>query len=228
MTNEEIRRYFEEEAEDGFRKFTSGLILGSDLILGVRVPKIRALAKRIAKEDWRAYLAGARDDSYEEIMLQGLVIGYAKGEINEMLSWARGFLPKIHDWSVNDAFCSTFKTAQKHRPQVWDFLMEYKDSPREFEQRVVAVMLMNHFLTEEYLDRVFGVWNELKNPGYYRKMGVAWGIATAYAKFPEKTHEFLLENDLDDETYHMAIRKLLESFRISGEQKEILRNMKRT
>ena len=138
MTNEEIRRYFEEEAEDGFRKFTSGLILGSDLILGVRVPKIRALAKRIAKEDWRAYLAGARDDSYEEIMLQGLVIGYAKGEINEMLSWARGFLPKIHDWSVNDAFCSTFKTAQKHRPQVWDFLMEYKDSPREFEQRVVA------------------------------------------------------------------------------------------
>lgn len=228
MTNQEIRTYLETHAETKYREFNSGLILGSDTILGVRIPALRALAKQIAKEeDWRTYLKEARDDSYEEICLQGFVIGYAKADIDELLSYAAAFIPKIHDWSVNDGFCATFKIAKKHRDKVWDFLMQYKDSPNEFEQRVVAVMLMNHFLEDDYIDRVLSVWDELNHEGYYCKMGVAWGIATAYAKFPEKTHAFLLENHLDDFTYNKAIQKMIESYRISAEDKEILRAMKR-
>lgn len=227
MTNEEIRTYLEEHAEGKFQEFTSGLIPGTDPILGVRVPVIRDLAKKIAKEDWRSYLAGARDDSYEEIMLQGFVIGYAKADIDEILSCAKVFIPKIHDWAVNDGFCSTFKIARKHRQKVWDFLMQYKDSPNEFEQRVVAVMLMAHYLEADYIDRVLKVWDELKHEGYYCRMGVAWGIATAYAKFPKETHAFLLENHLDDFTYNKAIQKMLESYRVSAEDKAVLRTMKR-
>ena len=53
------------------------------------------------------------------------------------------------------------------------------------------------------------------------------GIATAYAKFPQETHAFLLENELDDFTYNKAIQKMLESYRVSAEDKEMLRGMKR-
>lgn len=228
MTNQEIRTYLEEHAEEKFRKFTSGLIPGSDMILGVRIPMLRDLAKKIAKDDWRTYLKEARDDSYEEICLQGFVIGYAKAEIDEVLSYAAAFIPRIHDWSVNDTFCATFKIARKNREKVWDFLMQYKDSSNEFEQRVVAVMLMDHFLVPEYIDRVLTVWDELKHDGYYRKMGVAWGIATAYAKFPKETHAFLMDNHLDDFTYNKSIQKMIESYRISPEEKEVLRTMKRS
>ena len=56
MTNEEIRAWLDAEAESKFQKFTSGLIPGADRILGVRIPKLRTLAKKIAKEDWRGYL----------------------------------------------------------------------------------------------------------------------------------------------------------------------------
>ncbi len=227
MTNQEIRTWLEEHAEEKYQKFNSGLIPGSDPILGVRIPMLRDLAKQIAREDWRTYLKGAQDTSYEEICLQGFVIGYAKADIEELLSYAAAFIPKIHDWSVNDGFCATFKIARKHRERVWDFLMQYKDSEHEFEQRVVAVMLMNHFLEKEYIDRVLTVWDELKHEGYYCRMGVAWGIATAYAKFPEETHAFLLENHLDDVTYNKAIQKMIESYRISAEDKEVLRAMKR-
>ena len=137
-------------------------------------------------------------------MLQGLVIGYVKAEMEELLEYAAAFIPKIHDWSVNDGFCSTFKIVRKHRAEVWDFLMQYRASESEFEQRVVAVMLMDHC-----------------------KMGVAWGIATAYAKFPQETQAFLLENELDDYTYNKAIQKMLESYRVSAEDKEMLRGRKR-
>lgn len=227
MTNEEIRYFLEEHSEQKFQKFTASLIPGTDPIIGVRVPVLRSLAKQIAKEDWRSYLTDARDDTYEEICLQGFVIGYAKADIEEILSYAKAFIPKIHDWSVNDGFCATFKIAQKHQARVWDFLMQYKESTNEFEQRVVAVMLMDHFLVEEYIDQVLVVWDELTHEGYYRKMGVAWGIATAYAKFPTKTHAYLLSNHLDDFTYNKAIQKMIESYRISKEDKEILRAMKR-
>lgn len=227
MTNEQIRSFLEEHAEDKYREFSSGLIPGNDTMLGVRIPVLRDLAKKIAKEDWRTYLKGALDDSFEEICLQGFVIGYAKADIDELLSYASKFIPKIQDWSVNDGFCATFKIARKHREKVWDFLMQYKNSQNEYEQRVVAVMLMNHFLEEEYIDRVLVVWDELNHEGYYCKMGVAWGIATAYAKFPKETHAFLLENHLDDFTYNKSIQKMIESYRIAPEDKEILRSMKR-
>ena len=74
---------------------------------------------------------------------------------------------------------------------------------------------------------MLGVWDSLKHEGYYCKMGVAWGIATAYAKFPDETHAFLLDNHLDDFTYNKAIQKMLESYRIPAEKKELLREMKR-
>lgn len=227
MTNDEIRAYFEEHAEKKYQEFSSGLVPGGKPMYGVRIPVIRSLAKQIAKEDWRTYLKNARDDSFEELDLQGFVIGYAKADIDEILTCAAVFIPKISDWSVNDGFCSSFKIAQKNREKVWDFLMQYKDSPNEFEQRVVAIMLMSHFLVEEYIERDLQVWDALKHEGYYCKMGVAWAVATAYAKFPQQTHAYLQNNHLDDFTYNKAIQKMLESYRIAPEQKEVLRGMKR-
>ena len=50
MTNEEICVWLKAEAEPKFQKFTSGLIPGTDPIIGVRIPKLRTLAKKIAKE----------------------------------------------------------------------------------------------------------------------------------------------------------------------------------
>lgn len=227
MTNAEIKQFLREHAEGEFQEFSSALIPGCDNMLGVRIPTLRKLAKELAKGDWRSYLESACDDSYEEVMLQGFVIGYAKGTWEEILPYVEKFIPKVTDWAINDCFCSTLKIMQKNREKAWNFLMKYKNSKNEFEQRVVAVMLMDHFLTEEYIDRVLAVWDELKHEGYYRMMGVAWGVATAYAKFPEKTHEFLLDNHLDDETYNKAIQKMIESNRITPEQKTVLREMKR-
>lgn len=59
------------------------------------------------------------------------------------------------------------------------------------------------------------------------KMGVAWAVATAFAKFPDKTMEFMRNWKTDSLTYNMAIRKMCESYRVSKEDKIILKNMKR-
>ena len=58
-------------------------------------------------------------------------------------------------------------------------------------------------------------------------MGVAWGVTNQHMQSTKGKHVFLLENHLDDETYNKAIQKMIESYRISAEDKEILRGMKR-
>ena len=66
-------------AEPKFQQFTAKLLPGVTDILGVRLPLLRQMAKQLAKGDWKAYLSHALDSSYEEIMLQGMALGYAKG-----------------------------------------------------------------------------------------------------------------------------------------------------
>ena len=159
-------------------------------------------------------------------MLQGFVIGYAKMDIEERLKYAKKFIPKIKDWSVNDGFCSTFKAAEKNREQVWAFLVPYAESSREFEIRVAAVLYMDYFLTEEYIDRVLEKLFLMKQNDYYAMMGIAWVLATAYAKFPQETAA-ALEWDWPKETFNKAIQKMCESYRVSDEDKVELRKRKK-
>ena len=53
----------------------------------VRIPVLRKMAKEIASVNWKEYLDGARDDTFEEVMLQGIVLGYARGKINDILTY---------------------------------------------------------------------------------------------------------------------------------------------
>lgn len=90
---ENIRMRLEQLSEEDYKKFNENLLPGTKHVLGVRMPKLRALAKEIAKGDFRAYLNEAyekisadKGSYHEEIMLEGLVIAYAKMELKERFS----------------------------------------------------------------------------------------------------------------------------------------------
>lgn len=85
----EVRRELETMAEPAYQKFSSALIPGEANLLGVRLPKLRAIAKRIAKTDiWQEYLA-AEPYYFEETMLQGMLIGAVKLPAEERLSYIK-------------------------------------------------------------------------------------------------------------------------------------------
>ena len=153
---------------------------------GVRIPLLRKLAQKIAKEDYRSFLENNPMDSFEMECLQAFVIGYAKDDINVILGYLDDLIPKIHDWSVNDSLCQTFKIAKKYPGETFAVLSKYKDSHREFEVRVVAIMLMSQFLNDEYIDTVIEILDSLYTEDFYAKMGVAWAVATVMAKYPDK------------------------------------------
>ena len=221
-----------------YGKFIASLSPGAGNIIGVRIPVLRKMAKEIASVTGRSIWM-AQDDTFEEVMLQGIVLGYARGKIDDILTYMGRFIPKIDDWSICDTCCNTFKIANQYQQEVWDFLMPYLDEQgvidgkpanernREFELRFVAVMMLNYYLNDAYIDKVLYAYDHMKNDGYYLKMGVAWGLAEAYVKCPEPTKVFLNNNHLDDFTFNKAIQKMQESFRITPEEKAALKAMKR-
>lgn len=229
MTNQQIKVQLNTMAEASYKEFSESLIPGSRTILGVRIPALRNLAKEIAKGDWKTYLDNAVDDTFEEVNLQGFVIGYVKSDYETLLPYIKKYVAKINDWSLCDGFCATLKIIKRHQQEFLPVLKEYATKDDEFYQRFVAVILMNYYLTDEYIDFTLSILDSMRNEGYYRKMGVAWAVATAFAKQREKTLFYLQNksNGLDDFTYNKAIQKMLESYRITKDDKIMLRDMKR-
>lgn len=229
VTAENIKEVLLSYVDDKFKDFTSALIPGSRPILGVRIPVLRQIAKSIAKGDWQEFIKDAPEDTYEEVNIKGFVIGYVKADLKTLLPYVAEHIEKINDWSLCDGFCSNLKIVAKYREEFLEFLLPYAKIDDEFKQRVVAVMLMDYYLTDEYVDQTLQILDSLKNEKYYCKMAVAWAVATAWAKQRDKTYVFMQEgnNTLDDWTYNKAIQKMLESYRVSAEDKAMIREMKR-
>lgn len=214
-------------AEEDYKKFSSSLIPGDNKVLGVRLTKLRKMAREISKGDWRLYLKNANSYYFEERMLQGMVIGYAKADIEEILKYVMEFLPKINNWSLCDSFCSSLKITKDNTKRVFEFLKPYFTSKEEYYVRFAFVMAINYFLTSDYIDYVLNFCDKEEHEGYYVKMAVSWTISICFGKFPHKTMKYLKNNNLDDFTYNKALQKITESSVVSKEDKIIIRAMKR-
>ena len=121
---------------------------------------------------------------------------------------------------------------------LWAFLERWFDSEREFEVRFAVVVVMCYFLNDEWLNKVFerisrldfdrieSKYKTVKGKPkvaqqgtvqgaepYYVRMGVAWLLATALAKFPDQTIAFVRSSNLPEDVVKLYIRKARESFR---------------
>ncbi|MCM1151735.1 MAG: DNA alkylation repair protein [Alistipes sp.] len=209
-----------------YRDFSASLTPGAGKMIGVRLPLLRNIAREIARGDWRAWLEEAEDEYFEERMLQGLVIGYAKCPPDEKLRLTARFIPKIDNWAICDCFCWRLRSAE--REPMRRFIQPYFDAPGEYEVRFAVVMALSNFVDEEHVDRLLERLGTVRHEGYYVRMGVAWAVSVCYVKFPERTLRWLGTScPLADRTYNKALQKIVESLRVSDAEKATIRSMKR-
>lgn len=223
---EDIRKKLYELQDLKYKEFHSSLCPNVDNIIGVRIPDLRNLAKEIAKNDYKEFLRNIKDEYYEELVLHGLVIGYAKITIEETIEYLKEFIPKIDSWAVCDTTCSNLKITKKHQKEMWNFLDNYIKSDKEFEIRFAVVMYLNYYLTEEYIDKVLERIDKITSKDYYAQMAIAWMLSFAYIKQKDKTLEYIKNNNLDKFTQNKAIQKICESYRVTKEEKEDLKMYK--
>jgi len=252
MTGKKIRQQIREQilelAEPSYQQFSAKLLPGTERIAGVRLPLLRKLVKQQLKKDWRAYLEEvfnpeekmmgvvseqepvsqhSEDELFEEIMFQGMLIGYAPFQLDERFCYLDRFIPKINNWSVCDSVCTTMKFAKEYPKETWDFLQRYVHSDEEYGIRFAVVMYINYFMKEEYFREVLRELDEINHPAYYVKMAVAWAVSMCYVFNVDETETFLNTCKLDDFTYNKAIQKIIESRQVDKEEKEKIKSWKR-
>lgn len=231
---ENVRTILQNSIDEKYRDFNKSLVPGDTApMLGVRLPELRTLAKKIAKENGREYLTCLEEQEktgdiyHEELLLHGCIIGYLKCDNAERMKLLDKFIPYINNWAVCDSSCMTYKFMKKDVSEWFSYLLKYAKSDKEYDIRFAVVSMLDHFITEEFIDRVLDVMRAISHETYYVKMAAAWAISVCYVKFPEKTEELFIENCLDDFTHNKSIQKIRESYRVSKEDKERLNAMKR-
>ena len=223
----EVRTRLEEMADEKYKEFHEKLVPGTTNILGIRLPMMRGLAKELAKQDWRDWFHKAEDFYYEETMVRGLLMASAKMPLEERFSYIREFVPYINNWAVCDSVCNTLKDAKKYPQEYWEFLDPYFHSENEYDLRFGTVMLLGYFVKEEYLEESLKKLDAVHHDGYYVKMAVAWALSVYFAAFPDRVLLYLREeHDLDAFTYKKTLQKILESYRVDKEMKQIIREMR--
>lgn len=211
-----------------YQKFHSNLCPGINNILGVRVPVLRKYAKNFKKDFPTFSYYDIDDEFYEEIMLQGMLMGLkANGNFMANIKEIEWFVPKINNWAICDIYVSGLKFISKDLNAYWEFIKEYAQKESEFEKRFAYVVMLSYYLKDEYIDDVLKILTNENSQDYYVYMAVAWALSVALVKYYDKTLKVMQNSELNSITYNKAIQKACESYRITQEQKEELRKLRR-
>ncbi len=208
-----------------YRDFHAGLIPTIDPknIIGVRMPALRALAKKLyGTPEGDEFLRTLPHRYYDENTLHGLMVSLIR-DIDESISALDTFLPYVDNWATCDVISP--KPFGKHPPQLLPAIRAWIFYGHTFAIRFGIRMLMDHYLDEAFEAEYLHMVTEVSSQEYYVRMAIAWLFATALVKQPEAAMPFLRGQLLDPWTHNKTIRKAIESYRIPPEMKEELRSL---
>lgn len=210
-----------------YKNFNSKIIV-ADNIIGVRTPELKRIAKVIAKGDYKTFFKENKHIYFEETLVHGLVLGYLKLDFLDLKPYIDEFLPYIDNWAVCDMTAANLKIYKRNKIKDICFseIKKYINNENPWINRFGYTLLLDYFIEEKYMDEIFGLCNNYKDH-YYVKMSIAWLISICFVKQKGRTLTFLKNNKLDDWTYNKSIQKIIESNRVSIEDKNMLRSMKR-
>ena len=204
-------------------KLTPGI--EKNQIIGVRVPVVRKLAKEYIKdEESQEFLNTLPHEYYDENMLHGLLISEVK-DYEKCIELIDKFLPYVDNWAVCDIMSP--KVFKKNKNKLIIKIKEWLKSEHTYMCRFGIEMIMSHYLDEDFKEEYLEMVSKIHSEEYYVQMVIAWLFATALAKQWDATITYIENQKLDKWIHNKTIQKARESYRITDEQKEYLKGLKR-
>jgi len=219
-------KYLYQKKDTKFKEFSKKIIL-DETIIGVRTPILKKISKEIFKGNYKSYLEVSSDNTYEEKLIYGLIVGNIKEFNEETIKYVNNYSKMINNWALCDLFCSNLKFVKKNKQEVLKYINKKIKNKNTWMKRLCFVLLLDYYVEEEYLPLIFELCDTYNTSDYYVEMSVAWLISICYIKYKKQTKKYLNKNKLNNFTYNKAIQKIIESKRITNEEKNILRKMKR-
>ena len=210
-----------------YRDFQKKLIptVDPDTVIGVRTPDLRNLAKQMrGTPEAEAFMEVLPHEYFDENQLHAFLISEEK-DYDRCIRRLEAFLPYIDNWATCDQLSP--KVFKKHKDELLTRIRMWMKSDHTYTIRFAIGMLMQHFLDEDFDLQYPDMVAQIRSEEYYVNMMIAWYFATALAKQYEAVVPYLETQKLDVWTHNKAIQKARESYRITPEQKEYLKSLKR-
>ena len=227
MITDDIRKELKKLQDKGYQKMQVTIIptVDADSIIGVRTPALRQMAKELSKrEDISSFLSDVPHKYFEENQLHAFILSGMK-DAESCIKLVDEFLPFVDNWATCDQMSP--KVFKKNKQLLLEYVDKWIKSDHTYVKRFAIGMLMEHFLDEDFKTSYLTKVSKIRSEEYYLNMMIAWYFATALAKQYEDTLPFIEKQKLDKWTHNKSIQKAVESYRITPEQKEYLKTLKR-
>lgn len=205
-----------------YREFHARLLKNDSIkLIGVRVPDLRKIAKKyVGKAD---ELLSFPDEYYEVTFIKLTAVSYLKWD--EFIKRVDYCVSLIDNWATCDCFVP--RCIAKHRREFLPYIYKYAQSDGEFSRRFALTTLLHFYVDGEYAQIIRELLPKVDTGDYYVHMAAAWLIAELLVKDYDNTVGYLKQDKIDDKTLNKAIQKARESYRLTDEQKNFLKGMKK-
>lgn len=216
-----IKELFEKQ-DLKYQEFSKRIIDSKYEIIGIRMPELKKMSKEVSTD----ILELDNEKYYEEVMVKLLVITKLN-DVEKYDHYFNKYIYKIDCWSLCDSFVAGSKIIKKNKEHYFKVVEKLLKEKYQFSVRVGLVILLNYYVEEKYLSKIFKLVDNIKREEYYIKMAIAWLISICYINYPNETYKYLDNNKLDDFTYNKTISKICDSYRVDKQTKEELKKKRR-
>lgn len=187
-------------------------------VYGLYNEEIKAICKIISSEkDFLKHLDNADFTIFEVQLIYVKLL--SKLEFNLFTSYLEKISPFIESWAITDAF--EYKRAEKDIDKMNEYIKILLNSKNPWQIRIGYLLRKMYFKTNFSIDSlILEMLKHTNHPFYYVKMIIAWLGQELFINYPDKIYLYLSDNKINKEVRKMTIRKLLDSFRVTSEQKQ--------
>lgn len=187
------------------------------------MPILRRLARQTVPQSDNDLSTGY----FEQVLLSGLAIAYAKIPLEEKLKKMWVLLPYLDSWAMTDSIVPTLRPKCNELPALWEFALKCISGEGTYTVRFGVVILLNYFLTETYIPKVADQLCAIHDKRYYVGMAVSWCFAEMAVHDYKRVENVLKSGCLDLFIHNKTIQKMRESYRITKEQKAAIELLRR-
>lgn len=209
--------------DEEYKRF-NGTLVPEKVLIGVRIPDIRILAKRIVKEnpeEAESFIEDLPHYYLEENHLHAFILMEEKDKF-ELIKKTENFLPFVDNWQTCDSFMPTFFKNDKEL--VPDLIKRWLSSDHEYTVRYgIRLMIGRKDFSLSNMEDVIRVG---KSEYYYVFMAAAWYLSMAALENREEFLTVFSKEHMGEKLYSATIKKILESRQFSKVEKTFFRSKK--
>ncbi len=220
---EEYNKYLKSIKNEDKIEWTRNIVNTKMDVLAIKTNVLRDIAKEIMKGDYISFLEQNNHLYYESLVISGIIISNIK-DFNLLKKYLYKYSLLIDSWASCDIL--SFKTKNKEE-DYYNLALEYINYPLEFQKRLGISMLFP-LVNDIYIDRILSIIDSFTEASYYYvDMILAWLLCDSFIKERDKTLQFFKKNNANSFVINKAISKCHDSYRVTKEDKEMLKKYKK-